>query len=134
MSSLALSSTDVILNGLSKNHYGHRRISPHHCFLNRFLIFIENVEHLSKNRSTKIIVAPSNGENAEAQTKTITKTEMAGSQKYDVFMSKKSIWDIYRAEKLGIKYGKKANSHQLIIEEVSLKFLQNFDSVMWKKV
>ena len=51
---------------------------------------------------------------------------MAGSQKYDVFMSKKSIWDIYRAEKLGIKYGKKANSHQLIIEEVILKFLQVF--------
>ena len=60
---------------------------------------------------------------------------MAGSQKYDVFMSKKSIWDIYRAEKLGIKYGKKANSHQLIIEEVILKFLQVFYQLqVWKKV
>ena len=43
---------------------------------------------------------------------------MAGRQTYDIFMSKLSFWKAYKIGSLGVKFGSKVNSHQLIIEEV----------------
>ena len=48
---------------------------------------------------------------------------MAGPQKFDVFMSKYSIWTAYKSG-LGLKFGGRPHSHQLIIQEVFFKYFQ----------
>ena len=65
---------------------------------------------------------PSNGKNAEAlKIKTKTNVIMAAAQTFDIFMSKFSIWKAYKSG-LGLKFGTKPNSHQLIIQEVFIQF------------
>ena len=46
---------------------------------------------------------------------------MAAAQTFDIFMSKFSIWKAYKSG-LGLKFGTKPNSHQLIIQEVFIQF------------
>ena len=50
---------------------------------------------------------------------------MAGRQTYDIFMSKLSFWKAYKIGSLGVKFGSKTNSHQLIIQEV-FHYFSNF--------
>ena len=53
----------------------------------------------------------------------------AQSQTFDIFMSKFSIWKAYKSG-LGLKFGTKPNSHQLIIQEV---FFHTFSGRNWEK-
>ena len=54
---------------------------------------------------------------------------MAGAQKFDIFMSKYSIWTAYKSG-LGLKFGGRPYSHQLIIEEV---YFHTFSGQKWIK-